>query len=188
MIVLNFEHYWKYTPEMYPGTPSAFQYATGLSPKWAYTTRESSCRQCASWLCVSVSVCLCVCVCGLEYRRWTQIGLIMYTWMNSNYIRTLNPDTLYKFIRDNYLFNRYYFLLTSRQLVLASVCSFEALPQNIGKKFHHGLTGGSKKRYALQKNKISWQADSPNVVAMATRVGSTTFCTVPLYRPSPKTP
>ena len=31
-------------------------------------------------------------------------------------------------------------------------------------------------------------APSPNVVAMATRVGSTTFCMVPLNRPSPKTP
>jgi len=29
---------------------------------------------------------------------------------------------------------------------------------------------------------------SPNFVAMATRVGPTTFCMVPLNRPSPKTP
>ena len=41
----------------------------------------------------------------------------------------------------------------------------------------------------LNKPVVDWiSAPSPNFVAMATRVGRSTFCMVPLNRPSPKTP
>jgi len=41
---------------------------------------------------------------------------------------------------------------------------------------------------SMDKPVDDWTAPSPNLVAMATRVGHTTFCMVPLNRPYPKNP
>jgi len=63
--------------------------------------------------------------------------------------------------------------------------------KNLTKVNHNSLSREMNQQTHKQNNKPvgEWiSSHSPNFVAMATRVGPTTFRTIPLNRPSPKTP
>ena len=65
------------------------------------------------------------------------------------------------------------------------------ISQSVNVLFHHNRRHLLQSTCTNRTNKPvgDWiSAPSPNFVAMATRVGPRTFCTVPLNRPSPKTP
>jgi len=126
---------------------------------------------------------MCIYPSHIYYRsKWLTV-LIYYTVL-SNCITIISTCEVWT--TNKYLILLLHYLTTNAKLtMLKTVVSKKALAEhNLHQSANHNYVSNN-----TDKPVGDWiSAPSPNFVAMATRVGPTTLCMVPLNRPSSKTP